>query len=198
MAHRSARLAFTALLVSLPLATASEGRAQDVAPQTRRIELRADREDAELQRRSGGIWVTLCKAPCAQSVPSGTYRIAGDGVIASDDFVIPAGEDPFVLRAETGSSAKRTIGIVMIPVGAIAFCSGLLLRDMAHGFGDQGGTNGSGGAALVALGAILVGGGIAFAAFERTSVTTSPPRAASAFSYDFGRGISLTPSGLHF
>jgi hypothetical protein len=71
-------------------------------------------------------WLTVCTSPCDARVPPGRYRIAGDGVRPSGDFVVPATAQA-TLTVSPGSKGWFVGGIVLLSVGAPVLLVGLLI-----------------------------------------------------------------------
>jgi hypothetical protein len=98
--------------------------------------LRADDPHATLERRTkvetyaglplkdatiAGVatWTPECIAPCeARLDPKFTYRVAGDGLVPSDAFVLPRDGDPLVVDATMGSAYGRLGGLALSGAGA--------------------------------------------------------------------------------
>jgi hypothetical protein len=98
--------------------------------------LHADNPHATLERRAkvdtyaglpikdasiAGVatWTPECTAPCeAKLDPRFTYRVAGDGLVPSDSFVLPRDGDPLVVDARMGSASGRLGGLALAGAGA--------------------------------------------------------------------------------
>lgn len=105
------------------------------------VELSADDDRATIERRSSttsptvplletgvvsmGHWEHACVAPCQLRLdPRYTYRVAGDGLVPSDSFALPRGEDRVRVEARMGSSVGRVLGVLATAGGALAIAGG--------------------------------------------------------------------------
>jgi hypothetical protein len=125
----------------------------------------------------------VCVAPCeAEADANGIYRIGGRGVTPSDTFALPQGSDKIGLRVRAGSKTARGVGWLSVGLGATAAAAGGMLlvfgsvlepnasdaiyahdagrltrdEDRASTFRTVGFVSLGAGAALVALGIVLV------------------------------------------
>lgn len=106
------------------------------------VELAADEGNATIEKRVGttgpsglglvetgvlsaGQWSHACVAPCQTRLdPRFTYRVAGDGLVPSDSFVLPRGDDRVRVEAKMGSSPARVGGVLLTGAGALALAAG--------------------------------------------------------------------------
>lgn len=106
------------------------------------VELSADEGNATIEKRVGttgpsglglvetgalsvGQWSHACVAPCQTRLdPRFTYRVAGDGLVPSDSFVLPRGDDRVRVEAKMGSSPARVGGVLLTGAGALALAAG--------------------------------------------------------------------------
>jgi hypothetical protein len=64
-------------------------------------------------------WTPECTAPCQTKLDSKyTYRIAGDGLVPSDSFVLPRDRGPLVMDATMGNATGRLGGLGLAAAGA--------------------------------------------------------------------------------
>jgi hypothetical protein len=108
-----------------------DGQNQIVGPVVK-VQFRADDERAALQKLGrDGEWFDACLAPCNGAVSAtGTYRVAGDGIRASESFKLPP--DKVRIEAEVGTRGRTVGGAILAIgggviayVGAIVFLVGL-------------------------------------------------------------------------
>jgi hypothetical protein len=107
------------------------------------VDLSADSNQATLERRMAttaptlsvfdtgalgiGQWQHVCAAPCASRLDSRyTYRVAGDGLVPSDSFTLPRGQERVRVDARMGSALGRGLGIVGTVGGVLALGAGAL------------------------------------------------------------------------
>jgi hypothetical protein len=144
------RFAISACLAFVFAVTAPNGaRAQEPAPvpsdPSPTVTLHASESGARLEKRTqtqtyGGLpfkdatlfgvatWEPACAAPCGTKLdPRFAYRVAGEGLVPSDAFALPAGRDNLAVDARMGSSTQRLAGIGLSGAGAL----GLLLGGAA-------------------------------------------------------------------
>jgi len=105
------------------------------------VELSADDGRATIERRSAttgptvplletgvlsmGHWEHQCIAPCQLKLDSRyAYRVAGDGLVPTDSFALPRGQDRVKVDAKMGSSTGRTLGVLSTVGGAMAILGG--------------------------------------------------------------------------
>ncbi len=106
------------------------------------VELSADAENATIERRAatsspGGIpivetgilsvghWQHACVAPCRLKLdPRYSYRVAGDGLVPSNSFVLPQGRGDVRVDAKMGSSVGRVAGVLATGAGLAAMALG--------------------------------------------------------------------------
>jgi len=102
--------------------------------------LRADKEDVRLQEFFGLGWFDICPAPCGIPVhPWGSYRVAGQGLLASKPLQLPRTSGDVVIDAHVGSKTGRSVGLGLIAGGLLlitvpAFLSGLHHSDHNGGY----------------------------------------------------------------
>jgi radical SAM protein with 4Fe4S-binding SPASM domain len=130
-AVRRAVVSATAFVVAVLTTSTREARAQ--APcvssfPTAPIHVSSDKAVVLQLREGHRKYRTLCAAPCDVEVPiDATYRVAGDGIRASEDFVLRAtcGE-PVSLDVDASSKAAFIGGMVTASVGTATVCSAFL------------------------------------------------------------------------
>lgn len=105
------------------------------------VELTADDGRATIERRAAttsptvplletgvismGHWEHACVAPCqARLDPRYVYRVAGDGLVPTDSFALPRGQDHVRVEAKMGSSVGRVFGVLATAGGALAIAGG--------------------------------------------------------------------------
>lgn len=105
------------------------------------VELSADDGRATIERRAAttgptvplletgvlsvGHWEHACITPCQLKLdPRYAYRVAGDGLVPTDSFALPRGQDRVRVDAKMGSSTGRTIGVLSTVGGALAILGG--------------------------------------------------------------------------
>jgi hypothetical protein len=105
------------------------------------VDLSADDARARIERRatttsptvpifetgmlSVGNWEHACVAPCQLRLdPRYSYRVAGDGLVPSESFVLPRGQDRVRVDAKMGSSVGRVAGVVAAAGGVLAMAGG--------------------------------------------------------------------------
>jgi hypothetical protein len=165
--------------------------------QLREIHFDAGGEDAELQARDvsrRGEWTTICRAPCTTRAPASfAYRVSGPGAPWSKTFTLGPEEWPLSIHARPGSTAAKTTGVVLVPVGGLGVLFGFIgAVSSGRSENDRLALLGLGfaGAAVLATGIVLIATG-------RTKVTMEPAF-ATGFFLPLGRGVALTPAGLTF
>gem|GEM_PF-2597020 len=149
------------------------------------VELDADDARATIERRVGttspsglplvetglftvGQWQHQCAAPCSVKLdPRYAYRVAGDGLVPSDSFVLPRAGERVRVDARMGSSAGRVVGALGIAGGAVATALGGLALVASpvlasEDVGSQGFRDAVviGGATVAAVGVLAVGAGL--------------------------------------
>lgn len=181
------------------------------------VHLVADDEEARLSKLAGTgetteqigtsmvqveveIYDSLCRAPCDKRIKPGLYRIAGKGLLPSNDFEVPS-SGAITVNAHMagkgrlgGGRMALFIGIpLMIAGGSLLIFSAIVLKpppsdtslDIRPIFYGMGG-------ALLGLGAIGVGLGIYFLATAHSDATvTALPQGNSVQSFIY-RGMTLT------
>jgi hypothetical protein len=142
------RLTISAAFALLSIAvTPSPARADEPAPaaDAPTVTLHASEAGTRLERRTqtqtyGGLpfkdatlfgiatWEPACAAPCGTKLdPRFAYRVAGEGLVPSDAFALPASHDGLAVDAKMGSSYQRMAGIGLSGAGGL----GLLLGGAA-------------------------------------------------------------------
>jgi len=194
----------TCILVSsvAPRAFADDAaRAPDAPLAPVRVVLRADSPRATIEKRASletyaglpikdaaifGIstWTPECTAPCDVKLdPKYTYRVAGEGLVPSDSFVLPHDGGPVVMDARMGTAVGRLGGVGLSALGA----GGLVLGATAMAVtpilaNDDVGTSAvrtgvlASGVAVTALGAIVLGAGIWLWTHNETTVRSEAAR----------------------
>jgi hypothetical protein len=156
-----------------------------------------------------GEWMDVCALPCSKVLDiHEKYRIYGDDIVTSSSFLINPNYHNIQVRA--GSKSQRIVGIVLTPVGGLALLTGLSLYLTGAILRiDKKGTMVSGddeelGKSFQTAGVItgLVGFGTMIAGIlmitnnsTKLDYENSPPVMGSV---PLGRGMWLSPSGLHF
>jgi hypothetical protein len=163
--------------------------------------LRADDPHATLERRAkvetysglpikdaaiAGVatWMPECIAPCeARLDPKYTYRVAGDGLVPSDSFVLPRDGDPLIVDATMGSAYGRLGGLALSGAGAGGLILGvtalavspILVQDDIGSPALRSGVLVSG-IAVTALSAFVLGAGLWLWTHNDTKVHPDPMR----------------------
>jgi hypothetical protein len=105
------------------------------------VELSADDGRATIERRAStssptvpiletgvismGHWEHACVAPCQLKLdPRYSYRVAGDGLVPTDSFALPRGQEHVRVDARMGSSVGRVIGVLATAGGVLAIAGG--------------------------------------------------------------------------
>jgi hypothetical protein len=158
--------------------------------------------------------------PCEVAVdPKYAYRIAGDGLVPSDSFLLPRGKDAVRLDAKMGSASGRFSGLVLMGLGAGGIAlggAGLVASPVldSHDSGSAAFRTGVRDGAYVALGAgvIAVGVGLYLWLSNDTTVRDDDSypagEAGAARASRYGaesvsialpvKGLALTPNGVTF
>jgi hypothetical protein len=148
-------------------------------PKQVQVTLRVDDAHAHLEQRTGtmsssdplstqlglgGIdtWKTVCAAPCNAPVDAtGTYRVAGDGLVPTASFGLAGASDRVELDSRSGSTLLRVGGALLavaggagIVVGGGSFGAALVMDHDQTGSGTLRDSFRYGGMALVGAGAI--------------------------------------------
>jgi hypothetical protein len=159
------------------------------------VVLHADTPRATIERRAsvetyagvpikdiaiGGIatWTPECTAPCEMRLdPKYTYRVAGDGLVPSDSFVLPHEAGPIVMDAKMGSALGRWGGLGLSATGAGGMILGaaalavtpILANDNVGSPAIRTGVLASG-VAVTTLGALVFGTGLWLWTHNETTV----------------------------
>jgi hypothetical protein len=178
------RLALSALLPLAVAATAGSARADDPSATWPHVDVSVARVVGlpRLEAQSRDAWSAVgCVLPCAARLdPALSYRIAGDGVVDSDPFHLPAGADHVRVDVVPGSTMGRGMGS-LLAVSGLVFAAGggtLLLWPSGSASSDEKTRKTAIGIGMISLGAIAAAVGIVVHAVSDTSVSVSP--AASA------------------
>jgi hypothetical protein len=121
---------------------AAPAPAPAAATDTAVVQLDADDHRATIERRLGtqsasgiplvetglfsvGQWQQACVAPCSLSLDTRySYRVAGDGLVPTDSFVLPRSVDRVRVDAKMGSSTGRVAGALVTGGGLLAVAAG--------------------------------------------------------------------------
>jgi hypothetical protein len=123
-----------------PAVAATQAQPAETQPQPV-VELTADDGRATIERRAStssptvpiletgvismGHWEHACVAPCQMRLdPRYAYRVAGDGLVPTDSFALPRGQDRVRVDAKMGSSMGRVVGVLATAGGALAIAGG--------------------------------------------------------------------------
>jgi hypothetical protein len=175
------------------------------------FEPRGGRRDDDDDDDDDRLWRKLCVEPCGMWIPSGTrLRINGDFRVGSG-FSLPA--RPSVrLDVNTASTGARVTGIVLMGVFApVAFFGGIFtLATLDTKYEDAATAS----RAVFVVGLAGVGTGLALLLSNRaTTVKFANPGAPASAGHrwapslrsafqaprvELGKGLSLSPAGLHF
>jgi hypothetical protein len=191
------------------------------APKIAHVFFRSEDSRATLQRLSpNGTWFNVCRTPCTGKVAGrGLYRVAGDGVTASEPFRLPTA-DGYVGIETTRVSGEgtRTLGAVLaLGGGAVAYIGLLVLSISAQNSYDDYGNqtdndNDDNDAAVTGLMMMLGGAGAGIAGIVmmvrgKTLVHVAELKRRQAgrpllerpeLSIPLGNGFALTERGLSF
>ena len=116
-------------------------RARRPEPDDVVVEFKPVPATAHLERRFGDGWKSICAGACEElASPLRTYRVSGEGLVASDPFEIGSGNESHV-SASLGSAGLRSAGYLLtigsLPVIAagigLLFASASASRD-SYGF----------------------------------------------------------------
>jgi hypothetical protein len=120
-------------------------------------------------------WQIVCVPPCSRRLDAGaSYRIGGEGVVASSPFSLPLTTDRVTVDAYVGSPLLRDVGTVLV-LGGFAFAAGggaLLL--VPSGRGDRSEQNVVGAGFLVG-GLLTLGVGLVARILSDTTVAIATP-----------------------
>jgi hypothetical protein len=176
------------------------------------IVLEADDPHAMLERRPVTLertWEQTCLMPCEVAVdPKYAYRIAGDGLVPSDTFLLPSGKDAVKIDAKMGSSRARMGGILLVGAGALGMLVGAgglvaspaLERDQSGSAGFRSAVR-DGGYVALGAGAIAVAAGLYLWLTNATTVKNDYGYEAVAVRLPLRLplpALSLTPGGVVF
>jgi hypothetical protein len=167
-----------------------------------RVDIAADSPNVRLVRVDGGQDTVICAAPCGVVVPrNGEYQIAGDGVVRTSRFSVPADRPDLQLNVKSGSNGQRWGGIILGVAGYVTAAAGESLWSV-----ERTATNVAPNprAQQVGIGMMISGVvagtlGLVMIFTANTHVTTS-----SGVSFTYAppsrrrMAIRLTPAGLEF
>lgn len=178
----------------------------------RPLTFNASEPEAELQVRSRDAddrltWKTICTGACTTTAFTGAeYRVSGRGVSTSKTFKILPSPYPASVHAEAGSSGARTGGLVLLPIGGVAFVIGMVALVLGGECyecdsverGQQRDRALTIGLPMMAAGAAGIAGGIILIVSNRTKLDFTPGTVASTPRVKLGRGFELAADGLRF
>lgn len=167
-----------------------------------RVDISADSPNVRLVRVDGGQDTVICAPPCGVVVPrDGEYQIAGDGVVRTSRFSVPADRPDLQLKVQSGSNGQRWGGIALGIAGYVTAALGESLWSVERTANN---VAPSPRAEQVGIGMMISGVvagslGLVMIFTANTHVTTS---SGVSFSYAAPSGrrmaIRLTPAGLEF
>lgn len=167
-----------------------------------RVDIDADSPNVRLMRVDGGRQTIVCAPPCGVVVPrQGEYQIAGDGVVRTSRFGVPADRADLQLKVQSGSNVQRWAGIVLGTAGYATVLAGEFLVSSDSGGNTSPPTLHHGELAFgLALSGLVVGTvGLVLIFTANTHVSTS---SGVSFSHASPAGrrtaIRLTARGLEF
>ncbi len=138
--------------LSWPLETLADDGPVVVLPPSTQLETRRVVDE-------GGVWDTVCSAPCARAVAVGNYRIVGAGMTPSVRFRLE-GTDPVWVSATPRSWVQVGAGAGITTLGALALLSGGALAFYGSATGSQEPPGAHAGADLALAGGIVAGVGL--------------------------------------
>jgi len=105
------------------------------------VRLITDNARARLQRQFQLRWTDVCAAPCGIPVnPTGTYRVGGGSLRATDPFSMPRSSGGVLIQAKMGSNVKHWVGIGLTIAGGLNLLAGglylLAAQDATGNVGD--------------------------------------------------------------
>lgn len=185
------------------------------------VELHADDGRATIERRVGtssyaglpfaeagfasvGHWQHACVAPCRVRLdPRFSYRVAGDGLVASDSFALPEGKDRVRVDAKMGSSAGRVVGILLTGAGALGVAVGGAALGVSpilasEEVGSQAFRTGvvAGGVGVLGVGLLTMGAGLYL--WITNGSTTQTESSAALAPKRASAGVKVLPNGVAF
>jgi len=90
------------------------------------LDFTADDAHAVLERRSeAGDFVEVCHSPCREVGAAGTYRVAGDGLIATQPFYVQQADTR--VSASMSTSALKRVGAITSIASAPVLLVGFIL-----------------------------------------------------------------------
>lgn len=185
------------------------------------VELHADDGRATIERRVGtssyaglpfaeagfasvGHWQHACVAPCRMRLdPRFSYRVAGDGLVATDSFALPEGKDRVRVDAKMGSSTGRVAGILLTGAGALGVAVGGAALGVSpilasEEVGSQAFRTGvvAGGVGVLGVGLLTMGAGLYL--WLTNGSTTQTESSAALAPKRAGAGVKVLPNGVAF
>jgi hypothetical protein len=82
-------------------------------------------DTAVVERASDGSRV--CQAPCDRALEPSVYRVAGDGMRASNEFRIPSRSEPIKIRVDAKPNGGFVSGIVLSALSGVFLAGGLAM-----------------------------------------------------------------------
>lgn len=167
-----------------------------------RVDIDADSPDVRLVRVDGDRETVICGPPCGVIVPrQGQYQIAGDGMVRTSRFSVPADRPDLQLKVSSGSNGRRWVGIAL---GVVGYATALIGESATSFEFNANNASSSSHGKEIAVGLLLSGlvvgtVGLVMIFTANTHVSTS---SGASFSQASPRGrrtaIRLTPAGLEF
>jgi hypothetical protein len=124
-------------------------------------------------RVDGSDWRTVCIPPCTRRLDAmASYRIGGEGVVASSPFALPPTTAHVAVDAYVGSPLLRDVGTVLAIGGFVFAAGGGALLLLPSGGGDRSNQDVVGAGFLVS-GLLVMGAGLAARIFSETTVAVA-------------------------
>jgi hypothetical protein len=210
---------FASLAFAFASTAAGAARADEPAPGPT-VSLHATEAGTRLERRTqtqtyGGLpfkdatifgvstWEPACAAPCDVKLdPRFAYRVAGEGMVPSDSFALPARDERLAVDAKMGSSTQRLAGIGLSGAGALGMLLGgtalvaTPILESEH-VGSSTFRSGvlTGGIVVASAGAIALATGLYLWLSSDTTYRMEPAAAPQA---PVAAGPRVTPGGVVF
>ncbi|MBI5532174.1 MAG: hypothetical protein HY898_05645 [Deltaproteobacteria bacterium] len=166
-------------------------------------------------------WQLVCERPCQVALdPRFVYKIAGEGWVESNQFMLPPGQNRATIRAEVGSRTSLIAGFVMGYGGGVLAMTGLMTAGLGaileHNAEQPSYVNGTGesgdpstgrnmkwvGVGMAGVGVVVGVVGLVIAIpniSTDVSINGAPaPGATARMRLKLSSGLALTANGLEF